>query len=99
MIDNLAALSEALGNGDGSLLDCRGGYTTSRGDGALRRLGQRIGGATAAEREVLRGLLRVGVHADVEVTATEWGRRPVGRHSFEVSPRVPAPSCPSALDR
>eukprot|EP01048_Picozoa_sp_COSAG05_P026367 COSAG05_NODE_7157_length_849_cov_0.649333_2_plen_133_part_01 len=39
MIDNLAGLSEALGNADGSLLNCQGGYTMSRGDAALRELG------------------------------------------------------------
>ena len=53
MIDNIADLNEALGNADGSLLDCRGGYTMSRGDAALRELGQRITAASPAERDVL----------------------------------------------
>ena len=86
MIDNIAELNEALGNADGSLLDCRGGYTMSRGDAALRELGQRITAASPAERDVLRSLLRVGVHADVEVTSTGWGTVPVGRASFEERP-------------
>eukprot|EP01043_Picozoa_sp_COSAG02_P007181 COSAG02_NODE_211_length_28730_cov_5.599490_21_plen_474_part_00 len=82
MIDNLDDLNRALGNEDGRMMKVQGGYTLASDAGldALR------GVIETQDREHLKGLLKVGVHSDVEVTASGWGTRPVGRASFDDPP-------------
>lgn len=74
-IDNLADMSRVLGNvPQGKFFDVRGGYTLANQhqlallNEALRRFEQ-----NGALDEV-RATLRLGVHADAQVTATDWGR-------------------------
>ena len=52
-------------------------------DAGLEQLNERI---AQGDREELQGLLRIGVHADVEVTGSSWGKRPVGRGSWAEPP-------------
>lgn len=82
MIDNLDDLNRALGNEDGRMITVKGGYTlaTDAGLDAMR------GAIESKDREYLKGLLKVGVHSDVEVTASRWGTQPVGRASFAEPP-------------
>ena len=68
-IDCLADLGAALGNADGSLWQMRNGYALCSESG-LASIDARLATSTRAEIDALRDLLRVGVHADVEVTAT-----------------------------
>ena len=82
MIDNLYELNRALGNEGGRMMQVQGGYTMARDDG-LHELNEQIAGE---DREQLKSLLRIGVHAGVEVTASSWGTRPVARESFDAPP-------------
>lgn len=71
-IDCLADLGAVLGNGDGSLWTMRNGYCLPAAAG-LRGLSAAIGTMTDEERSYFAGLLRVGVHANVEVTLGSGG--------------------------
>ena len=61
------ALSRALGRPVEALWAMRNGYALCTPEG-LGAIGDHLGGADEAERDRLRGLLRIGVHRDVEVT-------------------------------
>lgn len=62
-IDTTEELGRALGNADGALWQMRNGYLLPR-PGALPR----IAAAIAGREDALRGLLRLGVQADTQVT-------------------------------
>lgn len=68
-IDCLADLGAALGNGRGVLWTMRNGYALcdARGLDAVDRKLKAMG---ETERDELRGLLRIGLHWNVEVTAS-----------------------------
>ena len=68
-VDCLRDLGDALGNTDGALWTMRNGYALCS-DAGLAAIDARLAKSTPAEIDALRDLLRVGVHADVEVTAT-----------------------------
>lgn len=73
-LDALADVGRALGNADGALWEMRNGYAllTERG---LADTSARIPAMTDAERDRLRQALRIGLHADVEVTLPGAGHR------------------------
>lgn len=73
-IDCLADLGHALGNADGSLWTMRNGYALPR-PGGLAAVARRLSQASAAERDALRALLRIGVQWDTEVTSGGNGQR------------------------
>src|SRR5215211_2098528 len=62
-----AALAERLGISVHALWTMRNGYALPSRDG-LAMIGAYLAAADAAMLDELRGLLRVGLHADVEVT-------------------------------
>lgn len=66
-IDCLADLGGVLGNGDGSLWDMRNGYCLPSAAG-LRGVSAALGVMSEEERSYFASLLRIGVHANVEVT-------------------------------
>jgi hypothetical protein len=66
-IDCLADLSAALGNNDCSLWTMRNGYALCSGDG-LDAIDSTLKAASPERIDELRGLLRIGLHSDVEVT-------------------------------
>jgi len=66
-IDCLADLGAALGNAGGRLWEMRNGYALATRVG-LAEIGERLRGADEAERAELRGLLRIGVQKDTQVT-------------------------------
>ena len=66
-IDCLADLERELGPG---LWDMQNGYALASEDG-LHTLNARLAGADEAERDRLRGLLRIGIQHDVQVLGTE----------------------------
>jgi hypothetical protein len=66
-VDCLADLEAELGPG---LWRMRNGYALAT-EAGLREIGARLAGSDAAERDRLRGLLRVGLHRDVEVLGAE----------------------------
>ncbi len=66
-INGLADLGEALGHDREPLWVYRNGYVLCTRDG-LQRISRQLAAADATEHDRLRGLLRVGVHWDVEVT-------------------------------
>lgn len=66
-IDCLADLGAALGNGESALWTMANGYALCTRAG-LARMAEQLG--DAARRDALRGLLRVGVHRDIQVTIT-----------------------------
>lgn len=74
-INTLADLGAALGHEEAPLWEYRNGYALCTRDG-LTRIGSRLAAADAAEREHLRGLLRIGLHWDVEVTDAETAPGP-----------------------
>lgn len=62
-----AALAGALERPIGSLWEMRNGYALCTNDG-LAAIGEHLSRLTEDGRDHLRGLLRIGVHRDVEVT-------------------------------
>lgn len=66
-IDCSADLGTALGNADGALWHMRNGYLLPTPQG-LQAIDDHLAGCSPAAIDALRGLLRVGVHWDVEVT-------------------------------
>lgn len=66
-VNTLTNLGAALGHEDEPLWDWRNGYALCTGRG-LARIDQVLKAADDTERDRLRGLLRIGVHWDVEVT-------------------------------
>lgn len=66
-IDTLADLGLALGNAEGRLWQMRNGYALATRQG-LAEIAARLAASNEGERDRLRGLLRIGLHSDVEVT-------------------------------
>ncbi len=66
-INTLADLGTALGHDETPLWDWRNGYALCTTEG-LAHIQAHLKTADVAERERLRGLLRIGLHWDVEVT-------------------------------
>ena len=73
-IDCLADLGDALGNDRGQLWTMQNGYGLASSSGLLR-ISAILDTTTPAERDHLAGLLRIGVHTDVEVTRNDAGHR------------------------
>jgi hypothetical protein len=71
-IDCLADLGRALGNDAARLWEMRNGYALATHDG-LSEIAQRLHAAGEKERDALRGLLRIGVQSDTEVTLRKAG--------------------------
>jgi hypothetical protein len=69
-IDCLADMGLALGNDDGQLWEMRNGYALCTQEG-LAAIDGRIAAMSAGELDALRGLLRIGLHWDVEVTEAQ----------------------------
>lgn len=67
-LDMLAELGVSLGNETGSLWSMCNGYALPTGAAALDAIAKTLRGASYAEHERLRGLLRVGIHSDTQVT-------------------------------
>jgi len=74
-INTLADLGAALGHAEAPPWEYRNGYVLCSREG-LARIGSRLAAADATERERLRGLLRIGLHWDVEVTDAETAPGP-----------------------
>lgn len=66
-IDCLAGIGQALGNEDGAFWDMRNGYALCSAAG-LASIDKQLGAVSPAQLDQLRGLLRIGLHWDVEVT-------------------------------
>ena len=79
--NGLADLGQALGHAQAPLWAYRNGYALCSADG-LARIQQRLDAADGAARDRLRGLLRIGLHWDVEVTDAETDPRPVVSQAF-----------------
>ena len=85
MIDNLSDVSALLGNENKQLYDTRGGYTMAD-SGQIKKLNKRLESfEEEKDKEKLRSALRVGVHEEVEVTATGWGQKILNRPSQTVT--------------
>jgi hypothetical protein len=66
-IDCLKDVGSALGNSDGSLWQMKNGYALCTESG-LAAIDAKLRGMTPEQLDALRGLLRVGLHWNVEVT-------------------------------
>lgn len=73
-VDCLADLGQALGNDRNRLWEMRNGYALASANG-LGEIRQKLESASEAERDRLRGLLRVGIQWDCEVTLPGAGHR------------------------
>ncbi len=73
-IDCLADLGDALGNTSGERWVMQNGYCLASSSG-LRQITAELEAASGEERDHLAGLLRIGVHTDVEVTRNAAGHR------------------------
>ena len=84
-LDGLAAvgafLAEALGERVQSLWTMRNGYALCSRTG-LTAIARHLASLTPHETDALRGLLRVGVHRNVEVTDADEPARPVVSQAF-----------------
>ncbi len=74
-LNTLADLGAALGHGEAPLWEYRNGYALCTHAG-LARIRSHLAAADAAEGERLRGLLRIGLHWDVEVIDAETAPGP-----------------------
>jgi hypothetical protein len=66
-IDCLADVGAALGNAETPLWEMKNGYALATRDGLLQ-ISERLRAATEPELDVLRGLLRIGIQWDTQVT-------------------------------
>ncbi|MCB1313416.1 MAG: hypothetical protein KDK53_16325 [Maritimibacter sp.] len=73
-IDCLADVAAALDNETQRYWDMRNGYALLTPDG-VDRLNMTLESLTPGDRDALRGLVRVGVQEDVEVTLNDLGHR------------------------
>jgi hypothetical protein len=69
-IDCLADVGDALGNSDGHVWKMRNGYALATECG-LTEISDRLRAAGESERDKLRGLLRIGIHWDTQVTLND----------------------------
>lgn len=77
-IDCLADLGAALGNRSGELWSMQNGYAVCSSSG-LATIDRLLAKATPGEVDRLRGLLRIGLHWDVEVTDCSPGEQLVSQ--------------------
>jgi hypothetical protein len=73
-VDCLADLGQALGNEDSRLWCMTNGYALATEDG-LDLITKRLKASSESERDQLRGLLRIGVQIDTEVTWNNCGHK------------------------
>jgi hypothetical protein len=66
-IDCLKDVGDALGNADGSLWEMKNGYALCT-EAGLATIDEQLRQMAAGELDALRGLLRIGLHWNVEVT-------------------------------
>lgn len=101
-IDGLAdigtALASALGRPTSALWDMRNGYALCSRDG-LAAIGSHLAALTADEVDALRGLLRIGIHQDIEVTDSVGPQRPVVSQAYCSALPVAYSRLPAALWR
>lgn len=91
-----AALGQALGRPVDSFWTMRNGYALCSREG-LAAIGNHLRSLSAAETDALRGLLRIGVHRDVEVTDADGPQRPVVSQAFCSALPVACTDLPAAL--
>lgn len=75
MIDNLLEVGDVLGNAEGLFFVNRGGYSLANDDQLAALNARLVELDHIGSLDLVRAALRVGVHEDVQVTATDWGRR------------------------
>jgi hypothetical protein len=75
------ALSSALNTPLENLWDMQNGYALATKDG-LHKITKYLHGLTEAEKDLLRGKLRIGLHHNVEVTAAPGPNRPYVTQAF-----------------
>lgn len=80
-INTLADLGAALGHDQQPLWTWRNGYALCSAEG-LARVSRQLAAASAAEIDLLRGLLRIGLHWDVEVTDARQGSGPLVSQAY-----------------
>ena len=101
-LDGLAGVGAALGLALGRPVDrlwtMRNGYTLCSRE-ALTAIGAHLSGLSAVETDALRGLLRIGVHQDVEVTDADGPQRPIVSQVFCSALPVAYIDLPAALWR
>ncbi|MDY0207811.1 MAG: hypothetical protein RBR82_14490 [Pseudomonas sp.] len=69
-LDGIADLGTALGNTNNTLWQMQNGYVMASEQG-LAQIQQHLSSISYEQREQLKGLLRIGVHADIDVTLTD----------------------------
>lgn len=69
-IDCLADIGRALGNENNALWEMRNGYALASRDGLLK-ISEHLRALDATERDRLRGLLRIGIQRNTQVTLNE----------------------------
>ncbi|MEY8877722.1 MAG: hypothetical protein AB9M60_14530 [Leptothrix sp. (in: b-proteobacteria)] len=80
-VNTLAVLGAALGHDEAPLWDWRNGYALCSAEG-LARIDAQLKAADDHERDRLRGLLRIGLHWDVEVTDAATSPGPTVSHAY-----------------
>jgi hypothetical protein len=73
-IDNLADVNASIGNIDHEYFRVINGYTLGT-DAGLAAMNDVLAQKSDSEMDVLRSLLRIGLHSDVQVTSYNWGRQ------------------------
>jgi len=91
-IDNLKDVHDKIGNVPrGRYYQVKGGYTMARTEG-LRRMNAHMESLTEEQYRDLRSSLRIGVHEDVQVTSSNWGRNHL-KHDDQTVTQVFGSAC------
>jgi hypothetical protein len=93
-----AALGRALGRPTTTLWSMRNGYALCSRDG-LAAIGAHLDALSAEEKDALRGLLRIGIHWDVEVTDGDEPARTAVSQAYCSALPVAYSQLPAALWR
>lgn len=91
-IDNLQDVSRKIGNEpQGRYYNVTGGYTMADTDG-LKSMNRHIQSLSKKELNDIRRSLRIGIHEDVQVTSTNWGRNHL-KHDEQTVTQVFGSAC------
>ena len=95
-IDCLADIGAALGNSESRLWEMKNGYAIASERG-LDEISKRLGASSESELDELRGLLRIGIQWDTQVTLNDSGHL-VSQAYCSALPVAYTPSAPSVWE-
>jgi len=95
-VENLADVEELLGNGTSQFFQVRSGYTLAS-DSSLGKLNPKL--QSKELREAVKESLRIGVHADTQVTGCSFGKVELPPDSRQLVTQVLCSACSVSYSR